>query len=279
MKVLTVNYKTATAPKEFTESLLNTGFGVVANHPISAKLIHEIYAEWKDFFASEKKHQYLFDKSNQDGYFPMTVSEKAKGHDIKDIKEFYQIYPWGRYPAGLSSRTMELYEQMSALAAELLQWIEDHTPEHISAHFSMPLSQMIQDSPKTMLRILHYPPLTGTEEAGAIRAAAHEDINLITLLPAATKPGLQVQDTNGNWHDVACDPDTIVVNGGDMLHMCSQGYYPSTTHRVTNPRDSAAKEARLSMPLFLHPNDYVQLSITHTAKSYLHERLRELGLI
>lgn len=279
MKVLTVDYKTAQAPKQFTQSLLDTGFGVVANHPISAKLIHEIYDEWKDFFATDTKHQYLFNKETQDGYFPMAVSEKAKGHDIKDIKEFFQIYPWGQYPSSLSSRTMELYAQMSVLAAELLQWIEDNTPPHISAHYSMPLSKMIQDSPKTMLRILHYPPLTGTEEPGAIRAAAHEDINLITLLPAATQPGLQVMDIKGNWHDVACDPDTIVVNAGDMLQMCSQHYYPSTTHRVTNPLGTSAKEARLSMPLFLHPNNDVPLSDTHTAHSYLQERLKEIGLI
>lgn len=279
MKVLTVNFRAANAPAEFTHSLLTTGFGVVANHPISPKLIHEIYAEWQDFFASEAKHQYLFKKETQDGYFPMSVSEKAKGHDIKDIKEFFQIYPWGRYPNSISSRTMMLYEQMSALAAELLQWIEANTPTHISDHFSMPLSQMIQDCPKTMLRILHYPAFTGTEEPGAIRAAAHEDINLITLLPAATQPGLQVKDTKGNWHDVACDPDTIVVNAGDMLQMCSQGYYPSTTHRVTNPQGESVRAARLSMPLFLHPNSEVPLSDTHTAKSYLEERLRELGLI
>jgi isopenicillin N synthase-like dioxygenase len=278
MHVLTVDFRDTNAPETFTRSLINTGFAVVKNHPISFDQVFTAYEEWKQFFASEEKNNYLFDSKTQDGYFPTTTSEVAKGYNIKDLKEFYHVYPWGRYPSQVSATTQKLYQQLSELAAILLQWVDNHTPSHVRENFSMPLSDMIADSSRTLLRVIHYPPLQGNEETGAIRAAAHEDINLITLLPAATAPGLQVKDTQGNWHDVSCDPESIVVNTGDMLQMCSEHYYRSTTHRVLNPEGEAAKEPRLSMPLFLHPRDEVRLSSTHTAESYLQERLQELGL-
>jgi isopenicillin N synthase-like dioxygenase len=278
MQVAVVDYHAKSAPAEFTQSLKETGFAVVANHPIAEEFVNAIYAEWQQFFNSDEKHQYLFNKEKQDGYFPFR-SENAKHTPIKDLKEFFHYYPWGRSPAGLSLRTQELYLELSILAAELLQWIEENTPNDIRQQFSMPLREMIKDSDKTLLRILHYPPLQGGEEEGAVRAAEHEDINLITLLPAATHTGLEVKDSYGQWHEVTADHGTLVVNTGDMLQMCSNGYYKSTSHRVVNPIGEAAKLPRLSMPLFLHPHDDVRLSAEHTASSYLQQRLRELGLI
>ena len=105
-----------------------------------------------------------------------------------------------------------------------------------------------------------------------------DDINLITLLVAGTQPGLQVQDIENNWHDVPCDPGAIVINAGDMLQMASDGYYPSTTHRVTNPGKDIKNMSRYSMPLFLHPRDDIRLSERYTAGLYLNERLKEIGL-
>ena len=279
MQVLTVNYHADNAAELFTQSLINTGFVVLSNHPINYEKVQATYGEWQHFFEGQAKHNYLFDKEKQDGYFPQEVSEIAKGNLYRDIKEFYSIYPWGRYPNEVSDNALYLYNELSKMAATLLDWIEHYTPSAISAKFAMPLSQMIQDNPRTQLRILYYPALTGAEEEGAVRSAAHEDIDLLTLLVAGTSPGLQVKDMNGNWHDVTCDPGTVVVNAGDMLQMCSQGFYRSTTHRVMNPTGEAAKKPRLSMPLFLHPRDDVILSEKYTAKSYLLERLKELGLI
>jgi isopenicillin N synthase-like dioxygenase len=137
---------------------------------------------------------------------------------------------------------------------------------------------MIKDTPNTLLRILHYPPLTGDEEAGAIRAAAHEDINLLTILPAANEPGLQVQCQDGSWINVPSDFGNLIINIGDMLQEASGGYFPSTTHRVINPTGKASTKSRISLPLFLHPCSDVKLSEEHTQASYLLERLRELGV-
>jgi len=124
--------------------------------------------------------------------------------------------------------------------------------------------------------VLRYPPLTGAEEPGAVRAASHEDINLLTVLPAANEPGLQVLDTAGNWHEVPCDFGSLVINCGDMLQLASGGYYPSTSHRVMNPTGESAKRSRLSLPLFLHPADDVVLAEGRTAFSFLQERIAEL---
>lgn len=277
LELLTVDYLSPEASKQFADSLRHTGFAVVKNHPIAAQLVDDVYAEWQKFFASEAKHDYLYDKKIQEGYFPM-LSENAKHTDVKDLKEFYHFYLWGRLPKEMSNKTPELFHQMSKLAGTFLDWVEAHTPAEISAAFCMPLSDMITNSDRTLIRIINYPPLTGTEEEGAVRAAAHEDIGMLTLLPAATAKGLQVKDSKGNWHEVPCDYGSIVVNTGDTLTALTQGYYPATTHQVVNPEGELAKKPRLSMPLFLHPRDEITLPDGRTAEDYLFERLREIGV-
>lgn len=277
MQVLTVDYNGAKAPKLFCKSLRETGFAVLTYHPISTKLIEKSYNEWRDFFTSENKFDYLHKKPSQDGYFPFRT-ENAKDAKVSDLKEFYHFYPTGRKPPELVITAQPLYDALTDMAAILLQWIENDLPEDVSKHLSMPLRDMIKNSQNTLLRILHYPPLHGEIEEGAVRAAAHEDINLITLLPAATAPGLEVQDKDGNWYMVPCDPGNIVVNVGDMLQKCTQQYYKSTTHRVVNPDEQIANCSRYSMPLFLHPRPEVKLTADCTAVEYLHERLRQIGI-
>ncbi|MDO6447324.1 2OG-Fe(II) oxygenase family protein [Colwellia sp. 1_MG-2023] len=278
MKVQVVDYTSADAGQRFVESLRETGFGVLTNHPIQQALVESIYHDWYEFFCQEDKHNYAFDPEKQDGYFAPEISETAKGHKQKDIKEYFHIYPWGRIPDSLKKDITDYYQQASGLAAELLDWVEKYSPADVAKNYSEPLSNMIKDTPNTLLRVLHYPPLTGDEEAGAIRAAAHEDINLLTILPAANEPGLQVQEKDGTWIDVPADFGHLIINIGDMLQEASAGYFPSTSHRVVNPTGENAKKSRISLPLFLHPRDEVVLSERHTQESYLLERLKELGV-
>lgn len=278
MQVRVVDYRAADAAAQFTRSLHETGFGVLVNHPIPQALVEKIYAEWLGFFDGEDKHAYAFSKDTQDGYFSTAISETAKGATVKDIKEYFHIYPWGRIPPSLRDDAMQYYALANGLAAELLSWVERHTPQDIAKSYTEPLSNMIKDSNQTLLRVLRYPPLTGQEPAGSLRAAAHGDINLLTILPAANEPGLQVQDMSGNWVDVPCDFGMLIINIGDMLQEASQGYYPSTQHRVVNPTGEGATKSRVSLPLFLHPRNDVVLSVRYTAHSYLEERLRELGV-
>ena len=279
MQLVAVDYQAENAQEEFVKSLRETGFGVLKNHPIQQSLVQGIYDNWQGFFDSEEKNDYLYNKGKQDGFFPQSVSEVAKGFTKKDIKEYYHFYPWGQCPEALHPQISQYYEEANTLAKELLGWIEKHSPSEVSDKYSQPLGGMIKDSDQTLLRILHYPPLKGDEEVDAIRAAAHEDINLITILPAANEPGLQVQAKDGSWIDVPCDFGNLIVNIGDMLQEASGGYFPSTTHRVVNPDGTDMTKSRISLPLFLHPRPDVVLSERHTAGSYLQERLRELGVI
>lgn len=277
MHVLTVDYQMLNAPELFCHSLKNTGFAVLTNHSISTQLIEQVYQQWKLFFNSETKFNYRPEKTAQDGYFPFRT-ENAKNATYSDLKEFYHFYPHGQQPPEMRELSLTLYNELNQMAAILLQWIEDYLPAHISRELSMPLRDMSTQSVNTLLRILHYPPLDSQAEEGAVRAAAHEDINLITLLPAATAPGLEVLDVHHHWHAVSCDPGNIVVNVGDMLQRCTQNYYQSTTHRVVNPGDTIENDSRYSMPLFLHPRPDVLLTKECTAQDYLHERLREIGI-
>ncbi len=277
MHIQPVDYRAPDAAQKFCASLHETGFGVLTHHPLSQERIETIYREWLGFFQTDAKQGYRFDKEKMDGYFSPAISETAKGHVQRDLKEFFHIYPWGQYPAEVSDAARIYYREASTLAAELLQWVEKFTPTDIQAHYSMPLSEMIAGSEQTLLRVLHYPPLRGDEAPDAVRAAAHGDINLLTLLPAATTPGLQVLGHDQQWFDVPCDFGMLIVNIGDMLDEASQGYYPSTVHRVLNPVGDAAHQSRVSLPLFLHPRPDVRLSARHTAGSYLTERLIELG--
>jgi len=273
-----VDYTAEDAPQRFVKSLKETGFAILVNHPIQQSLVSSIYHNWQSFFSTEEKYNFVFDKEKQDGYFSPLVSETAKNHTIKDIKEFYHIYPWGRIPDALKDEILHYYQIASTLAGELLDWVEEYSPKQVADHYSEALSAMIKDTPNTLLRVLHYPPLTGHEEVGAIRAAAHEDINLLTILPAANETGLQVKSQEGHWLDVPSNFGHLIVNIGDMLQEASNGYFPSTTHRVINPVGNANRKSRISLPLFLHPRSEVKLSEKHTQASYLLERLRELGI-
>jgi len=278
IEIVPVDYQADNSAELFVASLRATGFGVLTHHPIEPSLVDSIYHHWLEFFNTQEKYNYTYNKGTQDGYFPLEVSEVAKGFSAKDIKEYYHYYPWGQCPNVLREELETYYRLAHELAAELLGWVEDYTPQEIAADYSQPLSTMIENSEQTLLRILHYPPLSGDEEPSAIRAAAHEDINLLTILPAASNPGLQVQTAEG-WLDVPCDFNNLIINIGDMLQEASAGYFPSTTHQVINPEGASPNESRMSLPLFLHPRPDVVLSSRYTAESYLNERLQELQVV
>ena len=239
-----------------------------------------MYEQWEhEFFdlPSVEKEPFLYNPTTQSGWAPPNVAEVAKGYSVRDLKEYFNYMASGVCPVALKPITAQLYTQLVAIAHQLLTWIQALTPAAVRENFSQPLPDMITDSPEILFRLNYYPALTGKEEPGALRAAAHADINLITVLMAGTEPGLQAQDRHGNWYDVPCEFGNIVINVGDMLQEASGGYYPSTLHQVLNPTGEDARKPRMSCPLFVHPRPEVILSERHTQASYLHERLVELG--
>jgi isopenicillin N synthase-like dioxygenase len=276
MDVAVVDYAAPDAPERFTESLRETGFAVLVNHPLRWSLVEQIYREWAALFDSPAIEKYMMDPSGQTGWFPPDKSETAKGQTVRDLKEFFHVYDWSTYPEEVSDAALEYRTIATGVARTLLDWVEANTPPEVAARFSMPLSKMMDGSTRTLLRVLRYPPLIGHVPDGAVRAAAHEDINLLTVLPASNEAGLELLGTNGQWYPVPCDPGSLAVNGGEMLDLASGGYYPATTHRVINPSGEAALRQRMSLPLFLHPADDVVLAEGRTAYEFLQQRIAEL---
>ncbi len=275
MDVAVVDFKSPDAPAQFATSLRETGFAVLVNHPLSWPMVEQIYREWSALLDDPEVMEYTTTDS-QSGYFPPTISETAKGFEVRDLKEFFHVYPWSVYPSQVSDAALRYREDAMSLALTLLDWVEANTPDEITDRLSMPLSTMMQDSVRTLLRVLRYPPLPAHVPDGAVRAAAHEDINLLTVLPASDQPGLELLGADGAWFPVPCDPGSLAINGGEMLDLATGGYYPATTHRVVNPTGDAARVARMSLPLFLHPADDVVLAEGRTAYEFLQQRIREL---
>ncbi len=276
MDVTVVDYQAADAPQRFTESLLQTGFAVVVNHPLDWASVQTMFDEWNAFFDHPGRFNYPSGDGAQGGYFPPSVAETAQGNTIRDLKEFFHVYPWAPYPTEVTDGALRYAEQATEVARTLLDWVQDNTPPEVAERFSQPLSSMMDESTRSLLRILRYPALEGDEEEGAVRAAAHKDINLLTVLPSSNEPGLELLGADGNWYAVPCDPSSLAVNAGEMLELASGGYYPATIHRVVNPTGDGAKRARMAAPLFLHPADDVILAEGRPAFSFLQQRIKEL---
>ena len=272
-KILAIGLDEVDAPAKFAKSFRETGFAIIKDHNISSDEIDRMYGVWTDFFASDEGPNFAVKPGESAGYFGYK-SENAKGSANKDLKEFFHAYQNKTLPNITEKETRDFQEKLIKMGSTLLGWLDQESEGHVS--FSEPLENMINGSDMNLLRIIHYPPLPDNVEPGEVRAAAHEDINLITLLVTGTEPGLQAKDVNGNWHDVPCKPGYITVNSGDMLSMASKGHYPSTPHRVVNP-PKQENRSRYSMPLFVHPRPDVLLDKL-TAGEFLDERLKEIGL-
>ena len=271
-----ISYASPNFNDAFMASLHRYGFAAVVDHPLDDARIKRIYSDWLGFFADQNAADFAMDPIDQDGYFSLQEAEAAKGFDQRDFKEYFQYYPWGRCPSALEPDLAAHFAAAVALGAELLTCIAESLPAEITAQLTEPLRDMIEGSGQSMLRVLHYPPVPAG--ASVLRAAPHEDINLLTLLPAADGPGLELQLRGGEWVSVPHKPGQLIVNIGDMLQEATGGYLPSTTHRVAAPECGEALPSRMSLPLFLHPRPEVVLSPRYSARQYLTQRLNELGV-
>jgi isopenicillin N synthase-like dioxygenase len=283
------------------EGLQEFGFLNVEGHGIDSSLIRGTYDLWKRFFElpDEVKRKYAGVEGGARGYTPFGV-EHAKDNPLPDLKEFWHVgqeppeghpfrkeYPANVWPAEIpeiQEPTLRLYSSLERVAENLLRALAEY--------FEMPRDSFssMMDVGNSILRILHYPPVK-PEYAPAVRAAAHEDINLITLLCEATDSGLEILTRDGEWMAVETGPGQIVVDAGDMLSRFTNEVIPATTHRVVNPAENAARD-RYSMPFFVHPYSSCDLTIPErftcadspakyppiTAGQFLEQRLREIGL-
>jgi isopenicillin N synthase-like dioxygenase len=281
------------------------GFCGITGHGIDPALVDGAYDAFKCFFAlpAETKMKYHVPGSGgARGYTPFKV-ETAKDSRYPDLKEFWHIgrelpadsryrdlMPPNLWPAEVPDFRgygYGLYHALDMLGARVLRALALHIglPEHF-------FDDKI-DAGNSILRPIHYPPIE-TPDVPNVRAAAHEDINFITLLIGASAAGLELLTRHGEWLPITTEGDTIVVNIGDMLQRLTNHVYPSTTHRVVNPPGEEGRKPRFSVPFFLHPNpdtllDPLAECVTHdnprrydtsiTANEYLLQRLREIRLL
>ncbi|OYX48914.1 MAG: flavonol synthase [Sphingomonas sp. 32-66-10] len=278
------------------------GFAMVADHGIPQELIDRAWAMTKAFFdlpEAVKRGYFVAGGGGARGYTPFKT-EIAKGATHVDLKEFWHIGRelaaghrlselmspniWPDQPEGFRETFVELFAAFDTAGDKLLSAIAVHlglAPDWFD--------HAVADG-NSVLRLLHYPPVT--EDAPNVRAGAHEDINLITLLLGAEEAGLELLDKDGEWLPVKPPEGALVVNVGDMLQRLTNHVLPSTTHRVVNPPVERRGHSRYSMPFFLHPApDFLIKALPQTvtaenpereppitAHDYLAERLAEIGL-
>ena len=299
----------ATFVAELGAAYREWGFAGICGHGIPQSLIDGAYDVFRRFFALplEVKMQYQVPgQGGARGYTPFGI-ETAKDAQYPDLKEFWHIGreidrdKGGRdakyaevMPANLWPREVPEFREVGYGLYGALDALGSRVLSALALHIDLPVD-FFDDKTNignSILRPIHYPPIVSPDIPN-VRAGAHEDINLITLLVGASAAGLEVQSRQGEWVPFTAEGDTIVVNIGDMLQRLTNHVYPSTTHRVINPPGAAARQPRYSTPFFLHANpDYLIKTLpqcvdaTHpdryptpiTANEYLMQRLREIKL-
>lgn len=291
--------------RDFGNSIKDFGFVILENHGVDDDLVRASYTAAEKFFALPESTKTKYDLPGAGGQRGYTRfgREHAKDQTKPDLKEFWHvgreigieselsrtyqrnIWPDADVP-GFKPTLYGLYQKLDGVAADLLNALSEYLELQPKT-----LSKMAKNG-NSILRLLHYPPVSQEQfRTGAIRAAAHEDINLITLLCGATDSGLEILTRSGEWLPIDSKPGQIVVDSGDMLSRVTNGVIPSTTHRVVNPANSV-NTARYSMPFFVHPFPTCDLSVLPEctgpdnpakfppclADEFLKQRLAEIGL-
>lgn len=289
--------------QESGDALRDIGFFALSGHGVDERVIQKAYDLARNFFDLNENTKNKYEDLRLKGQrgFTSFGREHAKDHKAPDLKEFYHV---GReLPAGLKLNEefpnniwpaevpefkdvmIELFRQLDACSTKLLDACSLYLGEHEDF-----LSSMAKNG-NTVLRVINYPEVPADRDPASIRAAAHEDINFITLLCEATAGGLELKQRDGSWLPISALKGQIVVDSGDMIQNLTNGVLKSTTHRVVNPGNS--RERRFSMPFFVHPRSEISLNPLPsciarqggkklypdiTAGQYLHQRLQEIGL-
>lgn len=290
--------------KEIGEAYEEIGFVALRGHFLSDELTENLYKEVKNFFdlPDEIKQSYEIEGIGGQRGYTSFGKESAKGKKQGDLKEFWHFGQEvvgndalkAEYPKNVIVNEIPNFNIVGMEAYKMLEKTAIYVLRALALYIG--LDEMYFDkyvvNGNSILRPIYYPPIIG-EPKGAVRAAAHGDINLITLLMGASAAGLEVQNKKGKWIPVTSLPEQLVVNVGDMLERLTNNKLRSTIHRVVNPPREDCDKPRYSIPFFTHPISEMELNCLPecinetrpkvyediTAGEFLNERLRELGLI
>ncbi len=301
---------TAEERKKFSDDIgkafNETGFVTITNHGLSKELIDNLYKQVQAFFALPEQTKLKYEKKELAGQRGYTSKGREKAKDAKtpDLKEFWQTgqYVEGEelskadYPDNLVVEEVREFNEVTKEIYKKLEQAGKQILNAIAVYLNLPDSYFEEKvfNGNSILRAIHYFPIENPDSLppDAVRAGAHEDINLITLLIGASADGLEVLTRDGKWFPIKAHGEDIVVNVGDMLQRLTNNKLKSTTHRVVNPPRELMKTSRFSVPFFLHPKANMDLTCLPscvnaenpkayaaiTAGEYLDERLREIGL-
>lgn len=289
---------------EIGKAYSEIGFVALKGHFLDDRLVDELYSEVRNFFSLpvETKSKYEIPGiGGQRGYVSFG-KEHAKGRSAGDLKEFWHFGQYvsegskyaGEYPDNVEVTELPKFNEVGKEAYQMLEKTGVYVLRALALYLGLDefyFDNYIKDG-NSILRPIHYPPITD-EPKDAVRAAAHGDINLITLLMGAQGKGLQVQNHNGEWIDAMAEPDELMINVGDMLSRHTNNKLKSTIHQVVNPPRELWGTSRYSIPFFMHPVSDMRLDVLEdcidennpklyediSAGEFLHERLVDLGLI
>ncbi|SHK24028.1 Isopenicillin N synthase [Maribacter aquivivus] len=289
---------------EIGKAFEEIGFVALSGHFLSEELVDTLYSEIKEFFdlPEDVKDGYQIEGIGGQRGYTSFGKEHAKGRKEGDLKEFWHFGQYvednddleKEYPANVMVKELPEFNKVGKETYKMLEKTARYVLRALALHLNLDefyFDNYIKNG-NSILRPIHYPPIT-SEPKNAVRAAAHGDINLITLLMGAHGKGLQVQNHDGEWVDAIARPDQLMINVGDMLSRLTNNKLLSTIHQVVNPPRELWGTSRYSVPFFMHPvsemslncldncidNEHPKLYTDITAGEFLHERLIDLGLI
>lgn len=290
--------------KEIGAAFEEIGFVALSGHFLSDELVTQLYDEIKKFFQlpqTSKDNYEIEGIGGQRGYTSFG-KEHAKGKKEGDLKEFWHFGQYvennpkleAEYPANVNVKELPDFNSVGKETYQMLEKTAKYVLRALALHLGLTeiyFDEWIKNG-NSILRPIHYPPIK-EEPKNAVRAAAHGDINLITLLMGAHGKGLQVKNHKGDWVDAIAKPNQLMINVGDMLSRLTNNKLKSTIHQVVNPPKELWGTSRYSIPFFMHPVSEMPLNCLAdciddqhpkgfediTAGDYLHERLIELGLV
>ena len=257
--------------EEIGNAFENIGFVALSGHFLSDNLVEDLYGEVKKFFnlPQEVKDSYeIKGIGGQRGYTSFG-KEHAKGRKEGDLKEFWHFGQFVEddpeleaiYPDNVTVKELPEFNTVGKETYKMLEKTAKYVLRALALHLNLSetyFDEYIKNG-NSILRPIHYPPIVN-EPKNAVRAAAHGDINLITLLMGAHGRGLQVQNHNGEWVDAIASSDQLMINVGDMLSRLTNNKFRSTQHRVITPREESWLTPRYSTPFFLHPRSNMDLT-------------------
>ena len=290
--------------KEIGKAFEEIGFVALSGHFLSEPLVADLYSEIKQFFAlpQDRKDSYQIDGIGGQRGYTSFGKEHAKGRKVGDLKEFWHFGQYvednaeleAEYPDNVAVKELPKFNAIGKETYQMLEKTAKYVLRALALHLDLEetyFDAYIRNG-NSILRPIHYPPIS-SEPKNAVRAAAHGDINLITLLMGAHGRGLQVMNHKGEWVDAIARPDQVMINVGDMLARLTNNKLKSTIHQVINPPKELWGTSRYSIPFFMHPTSEMSLNCLEncvdsenpkgyediSAGDFLHERLIELGLI